>query len=375
MTPGPPGGGRGANYRPATIHDVARSAGVSPSTVSRVLNHSLHPVSPGGQRRVLAAARRLGYIPNMLARSLLRHETSAIGVLIPDISNPYYAAILRGIEDAIGPTGRAVILCNTDRQAEKQQAYLMALMERRVDGVIVAGGAFDQADVDLVRGRMPVVAIGRHRVRLPSVRVDNIAAGAMATDHLLSLGHRRIALLAGPSTSLTASDRQRGCRRALRAARVPFDGGLVVEVGFSAEGGSRGARRLIERGRVPTAIVASNDQAAIGAVRALHDLGLRVPDNISVIGFDDAPLAAFTVPALTTVSIPMREMGSEAGRLLLSLLQGRGGSPVVLPCALHVRESTGPPPEGRWARGDEERSARVPISEEGRASQHHERGA
>lgn len=323
-----------------TIRDVARYAGVSPATVSRVLNHSPHPVSERGRRRVLAAARKLAYIPNMLARSLLTQQTAAIGVLIPDVSNPYYAAILRGIEDAIAPSGRTVILCNTDRRREQQRLYLRALMERRVDGVIIAGGSFGRAEMSVVGGAVPVVMIGRHRARFPQVRVDNVAAGAMATEHLLALGHRRIACLAGPSSSLSACDRVAGYRQALEAAGLSPDPALIREVGFTPVGAGQAVAALFQLDPPPSAIVAANDQVAIGAIRALHELGHRVPDDVSVVGFDDTPLASYTVPSLSTVAVPTYDLGRTAVELLLKILRGMRAQSVVLPCTLRVREST-----------------------------------
>lgn len=358
---GPEGNGR--PRRVVTIMDVARTAGVSPATVSRVLNRSAHPVSARGRRRVLDAARRLGYIPNLLARSLLTHRTAALGVLVPDVSNPYYAAVLRGIEDAVGSTGRTVILCNTDRSPEKQRLYLRALMERRVDGLIVAGGSFGRAEAGLTGG-LPVVMIGRHPARFPSVRIDNVEAAALATAHLIALGHRRILHLAGPSVSLTAADRVQGFRRALAAAGIPPQHGLIAEVGFTparagaavlaafapaprtARGragtrGGRGAGRA--GGGRPTAVLAANDQVAIAAIRALHELGLRVPRDVSVVGFDDTPLASYLVPSLTTVAVPAYELGRTAVSLMAAALEGRHAASVVLPCELRVRESTAQP--------------------------------
>jgi DNA-binding LacI/PurR family transcriptional regulator len=333
--------------RSATIRDVARSAGVSPATVSRVLSDSGHPVSERGRRRVLAAVRRLGYIPNLLARSLLTRETAAIGVLVPDVSNPYYAAVLRGIEDAAGPARRTVILCNTDRDPAKLRLYLRALMERRVDGLVVAGGSFGRAEEEITGQTLPVVMIGRDRARLPSVRVDNVAAGALATRHLLDLGHRRIACLAGPSASTTAADRVSGYRRALREAGVPGEHAVVLEAGFAPAGVPVVVGRLLALDPPPTAIVAPNDLVAVAVVRALHERGRRVPDQVSVVGFDDIPVASYVVPSLTTVAVPTHALGRAAVETLLALLAGRQATAVVLACELCVRESTSVPMERR----------------------------
>ncbi len=335
----------------ATILDVAGRARVSAATVSRVLSGSPHAVSEGTRRRVQAAARDLGYLPNMLARSLLKRETSAIGVLVPDVSNSYYAVILRGIEDTASRTGRAVILCNTDRRHDKQQAYVRTLLERRVDGLIITGGTFRKQDLVQIRAILPAVVIGRHEVPLPSVRVDNVGAAVVATRHLIDLGHRHVACLAGPSTSLTATDRLEGYRRAMAEAALEPQPEDIVTAEFSMEGGRLGTARFYALSDPPTAVVASSDQMAVGALRALYEVGLRVPRDVSVVGFDDSPLASHTIPALTSVAIPMYEIGCRAMGLLLQLLRGERGKSVVLPAELRVRETTAPPqtrmPAGR----------------------------
>lgn len=341
--PAAPPAARSRRGASATILDVAGRARVSAATASRVLSGSSHAVRAETRRRVLASAHALSYLPNMLARSLLKRETSAIGVLVPDVSNPYYAVILRGIEDAASWTGHAVILCNTDRRRDKQEAYLRTLLERRVDGLIVTGGTFRTRDVALVRAMLPVVVVGRHEVPLSSVRVDNVGAAVAATRHLIGLGHRRIACLAGPAASLTAADRLKGVRRALCEAGLSPRPDDTVETEFSLEGGRSGAARLCASAHRPTAVVALSDQLATGALRGFSELGLRVPEDVSVVGFDDSPIAAFTVPALTSVGIPMYEVGRRAMELLLRVVAGERGTSVVLPTELRVRESTAPP--------------------------------
>jgi LacI family transcriptional regulator len=336
-------GEAGGRRAPVTILDVAGRAGVSPATASRVLTGSAHAVSPEARRRVAAAARDLGYLPNMLARSLLKRETSAVGVLVPDVSNPYYAVILRGIEDAASQAGRAVIVCNTDRSPEKQASYLRTLLERRVDGLIVAGGTIRERDLAHAGNVPPVVVVGRHEVSCPSVRIDNVRAAMDATSHLIGLGHRRIACLAGPLASLTAADRLAGYRRALRRAGLSSRPEDVVRDEFSLDGGRRGAERLCGLRPRPTAIVASSDQMAIGALRLLRERGVRVPDDLSIVGFDDSPLASYTVPALTSVAIPMYEIGRRVMGLLLRLRADGRAVSAVLPAELRVRETTAPP--------------------------------
>lgn len=340
-----------------TIHDVAQLAGVSPATVSRVLNGATHAVRETTRRRVLEAVRRLDYYPNRLARSLLQRHTAVVGLLVPDVSNPYYACILRGIEDVAHQHGLAVMLCNTDRDPTKQHQYLRALLEHRVDGVVVAGGTFTWEDLRMVGRRLPVVAVGRHPSDVLCVRVDNVRAAYEACQHLLNLGHTRVGFLAGPRSSLTAQDRVRGYRRALREVGVQPARGWICWSEFTAEGGYRATRQVLSAAEV-TALVASNDQMALGALRALWELGLQVPADVSVVGFDDTPVAAATVPALTTVAIPAYELGRQAMQLLVKVRAGVGAADVVLPAQMRVRESTAPPP-CQAARGCERREERA----------------
>jgi DNA-binding LacI/PurR family transcriptional regulator len=331
---------------PVTIRDVARAAGVSPATVSRVLNASGHPVREATRHRVLEAVRRLEYYPNRLARGLLRRETAVVGLLVPDVSNPYYASILRGVEDVAHQHGLVVVLCNTDRDAAKQRHYLRTLLEHRVDGLVVAGGTLTAEELRMVDRRVPVVAVGRHPAPVVSVRVDNVEAARQACRHLLELGHTSIGLLAGPRSSLTARDRAQGYALALREAGVEPEGPWVSWSEFTAQGGYRAARDVLSADGL-TALVASNDQMALGALRALWELGLRVPEDVSVVGFDDTPAAAVAVPALTTVAIPTYEMGRRTLELLLAIRQGRRARSVVLPTELRVRESTAAPEPAR----------------------------
>jgi LacI family transcriptional regulator len=336
----------------STVYEVAKRAAVSPATVSRVLSNSTHPVSAETRLKVLRAARELNFLPNALARSLLLRQSKAIGVLIPDVSNPYYAGILRGVEDMAGQHGYSVIACNTDRNREKQLAYLRSLLERRVDGIVVTGGTFEHEEARLLKHMgLPAVLIGRHPVRLPTVGVDNHAAARLAVQHLIDLGHRRIAFVAGPPQSLTAHDRLEGYRSTLEAAGLKPSPELVVAGDFTAASGYEATFQLMQTGDPPTAIVASNDRMAIGAMRALHEMGLEVPTEVSVVGFDDAPLAPFVVPALTTVSVPMYDLGRKAAELLFARLGGRRVSSLELEVKLVVRETTARAPVRREPRG------------------------
>lgn len=328
-----------------TIKDVARRAGVSVTTVSRVLNNSRHPISPETRERVLAAIKELGFYPNAMARSLQLHETKTIGLILPDIANPYYPGIVRGVEDVAHEKGYTVILCNTDRSRERTKEYLRVLREKRVDGVIfTGGGAVEDASREhfFEQGSVATVVIGRHKANLPAVQVDNVRAAQEAVEHLLHLGHRRIATVTGPAVSTTARDRLEGYRRAIEAEGVDIESGWIVEGDFEFSSGYQAVGRLPLRGPGKiTAIFAHNDLMAIGAIKALQERGLKVPEDVAVVGFDNIPLASFITPTLSTVAVPVYDLGVTAMRVLAELLAGRKVPPVTfLATHLEVRESS-----------------------------------
>jgi LacI family transcriptional regulator len=340
-----------------SIRDVAAAAGVSIATVSRVLN----PVSPQismrqeTRDRVERAIDELGYRPNDLARALLHQRTAAIGLVLPDISNPYYPPLVRGVEDVASAHGYRVVLCNTDRNAEKIAAYLETLVKTRVDGIIIAGGSLTQraGGLDLLRTyRTKLVTVGRHDAEHRSVRIDNVAATRMAAEHLLGLGHRRVAFLGGPEGSSTAHDRLTGYRAAMRAAGLPEPGDTVLAGEFDERSGYELVRALLGTSRRPTAFLCANDRIAFGAYAGLADAGLSVPRDASVVGFDDVPMASFVRPMLTTVAVPTYEIGQAAMRLLLTAFDGDldaepDTEPVLLPTRLVERDSAASPTAGR----------------------------
>ncbi|MQA11555.1 MAG: substrate-binding domain-containing protein [Pseudonocardiaceae bacterium] len=333
--------------RPMNIRDVAAAAGVSVATVSRVISPKSadQPIRPQTRQRVLDAIDKLGYRPNDLARALLHQRTSAVGLVVPDISNPYYPALVRGVEDTASTRGYRVVLCNTDRNVQKTTAYLDTLVKTRVDGIIIAGGSTTMPMLrDVLQPyRTKVVVVGRHRLEFPSVRVDNVAAVRDAVEYLIGLGHRRIGFIAGPLSSNTVQDRLEGYRQALRAAGVESPDELVREGDFQEQSGYDIARSLPDWPVRPTALVAANDRMAVGAMAALADAGLRVPDDVSLVGFDDVSLASYIRPALTTVSVPTYEMGQAAMEMLLEEFDEDAGGSLpdsrVLPTRLVVRDS------------------------------------
>jgi LacI family transcriptional regulator, galactose operon repressor len=332
-----------------SIRDVAAAAGVSVATVSRVLSPATAavPMRKETRDRVERAIDELGYRPNDLARALLQHRTAAIGLVVPDISNPYYPPLVRGVEDVASSHGYRVVLCNTDRDPAKISGYLDTLIKTRVDGIVVAGGGWaDVPDRTAVLGtyRTGLVAVGRHLTAHPSVRIDNVAASRAAAEHLIGLGHRRIAFLGGPASSTTVQDRAQGYRDALKVADLAGGSAAVRYGDFVEESGYALTRELLDTPPPPTALLCANDRIALGAYAAAADAGRRVPHDVSVVGFDDTPIARYVRPTLTTVAIPTYEMGGAAVRLLLSQLDG-GGEPEVETMAtrLVVRDSTSPP--------------------------------
>jgi LacI family transcriptional regulator len=335
-----------------TISDVAAEAGVSVATVSRVLNDRGYPVRAETRRRVLEAIEKLDFRPNALARGLLLKRTQTIGLVIPDITNPYYPVISRGVEDVASEHGYAVIFCNTDRDAAKSEQYVNVLLQKQVDGLIIAGGGtdFTRASERFAAHGTQVVFVGKSSMPWPSVRVPNADGTVAAMEHLAKLGHRRVGYITGPRELTTARDRLTGYRRAVSDHGLVASPTLLRAGDFGEQSGHRAAESLLHEAPRPTAIVAGNDRMAIGVLAAAADLGLRVPGDLSVIGFDDIPLVSYVRPALTTISLPAYEMGAAAMRLLLDLLQDKDNGAtaadqtVRLPVRLVVRDSTAPPP-------------------------------
>ena len=332
----------------ATIADVARRSGVSTATVSRVLSGAV-PARAATRERVLAAAHELDYRPSGIARALKRRETRIIGLLITDIGNPFFPQIVRTIEDEAHRRGYGVVLCNAADDPERELAYLDLLVERRVDGLIVASARMTRRHAErLSTVPMPVVLVNAQApgARLPAITVAHRHGARMATEHLLSLGHRRLAHLAGPLAQAGAARlRRAGVTDALRAAGIDPGSLAVAEGNEHVDGGAQAGEQLLGDVSSPTGIVCYNDLSAIGALRAIRAAGLRVPADVSVIGFDDIEPAAWTDPPLTTIRQPTAELGRWAVERLTTTPTDEAASPqVVLEPSLVVRGSTGPPP-------------------------------
>jgi LacI family transcriptional regulator len=329
---------------------VAERAGVSIATVSRVLNNVPHQVGAATRRRVLKIIRAMDFRPNALARSLHQRRTRTIGLIIPDIANAYYAQIARGIEEALSRREYTLIACNTDRRADRIIQYLATLSEKQVDGVILGGGGTPNGRhlAACCRSDVATVLIGRYGVDLPAIRVDNIGGAREAAHHVLGLGHRSIAVLAGPRNSTTTIDRLAGYRAACAEAGVRIPAGWCVFGDLRPDCGRDATERLLAARPRPTAILAINDLMALGAMRAAVRRRLRVPEDVSVVGFDDIALASYVTPALTTMALPLHEMGIAAGEMILRTLTGEAEPREVwFKPQLVVRESSAAPPTGR----------------------------
>lgn len=327
------------------MRDVARRAGVSVSTVSHVVNKS-RAVSSEARVQVEQAMADLGYRPNALARSLRRQKTHSLGMIVPDNANPFFAEIARGIEDYGFDRGYSIILCNSDGNLQKQAAYVELLVERRVAGILfVAAGVSTELVHDLQRQRVPLVVIDREvpGVAVDTVQTNHYQGGQLATEHLLALGHRRIACIAAGSDLSPSAERVTGYRDTLAAHNLPYDPDLVVLGDFQFESGYRAAAQLLARPQPPTAVFACNDLMAVGCVSAATVLGLRVPNDLAVVGFDDIRLASFTNPPLTTIHQPKREIGRLAMEMLLARINEPDAPPrsVRLETRLVVRQSSG----------------------------------
>jgi LacI family transcriptional regulator len=326
-----------------TIRDVAAIAQVSTSTVSHVINDTRY-VSPATRERVLSAMATLNYSPNRLARSLRNSRTLTLGVLLPNSANPFFAELLLGVEAACFDFGYNIIMGNANDNPERELSYLEVLLSRKVDGILlVSTGAFKESIALLASHDVPVVVVDR-ATNLPSVDeifTENKQGGMIAINYLLNLGHIRIGCITGPSFLTPSAERVAGYYEAMKAAGISVDSRWVVIGDFQHETGYSGCRQLLRLPEPPTAIFACNDLMAVGALCAVHEAGLRVPDDISVIGYDDVPLASYTVPRLTTIAQPARQLGRLAVERLVARLQNQE-MPVLrekLAVTLVVRDS------------------------------------
>ena len=336
-----------------TIRDVARVAEVHPGTVSRALNKQTRAlVNQETAERVLRAAEELGYRPNPIARGLKTNRTYTIGVLLPDLTNPLFPPIMRGIEDRLGEAGYTALIVNTDNDAERERRQMEAMRARQVDGFIAATARLDgEILAEAAAGGAPLVLVNRslEDASVPAVTVDDRRGSALGVAHVASLGHRAVGHVAGPQNLSTGHRRQLGFIEAMERHGLAVPAEHVTVAGaFSEDEGARACLDLLSQTPRVTAIVAANDRLAIGCYDALEILGLSCPGDISIVGFNDMPFVDRLRPPLTTVRVPQREIGTVAADLLLRQL-GDGSPPyrqILLQPSLTVRGSTAPPAEG-----------------------------
>ena len=327
-----------------TIRDVARLAGVAPITVSRVINNNGY-ITEETRERVNIAIKELGYMPNTLARSLRSHKTHMLALILTDITNPFWTTVARGVQDAASDAGFNVILCNTDESEFEQGRNLKAMLEKQVDGVLLVPAGNPKEAIDLIHAQdVPVVVLDR---RLPGnltvdvVRCDSEGGAFALTQLLISLGHHSIAILSGPQGISTSDDRMAGYQRALKEAGL--DAAAVLYGEFTLESGYSLAQTVLAAAPRPSALFAGNNFIAIGALKALRDAALRVPEDMSVVGFDDLPQALIVDPFLTVASQPAYSMGHKATETLIARLSGLASETpqeIVLPIQIIQRHST-----------------------------------
>ncbi len=329
----------------ATIQEVARHAQVSAATVSRVLNGN-GKVHPDLVRRVREAVDALSYQPNSVARNLRRSESSLWAVIVPDVGNPFFTSMVRGLEDVAQDTGHSVVLCNSDEDLGKEARYIAAAAAERMAGVVISPSSTRDTDVTpLLDLRIPVVAVDRRLtgVAADTVLVDNERAAEEATAHLMDMGYRRVACITGPEQAMTASERLAGYQHALHRRGEGSQPPLVRHADFRERGGYAAMASLLADG-APDAVFVANNLMTVGALECLIQSGVGVPREVGVVGFDEIPWADLVRPSLTTVAQPTYAMGKTAGQLLTT----RRSSPdqpcatVVLPTTLNVRASSTP---------------------------------
>lgn len=333
-----------------TLRDVAEAAGVHPATASRALNPATRGlVNADTARRVMKVAEQLGYRPNPIARGLKTAKSGTIGLVVPDLANPLFPPIVRGIEDVLEPAGYTGLIVNTDNDPDREQAQIDRLRARQVEGLIVATALVEHPLMErLHREGVVMVMVNRRTdgVDVPSITPDDAAGVQLAVKHLAGLGHRRIAHVAGPLETSTGVTRARSFRAVVRELGLDDDPALTTTASqWSEESGAEGLRRLLDTAPGFTAVVAGNDLIALGCYDVFAERGLDCPADISVVGFNDMPFLDKLKPPLTTIAIPQQQIGAEAARLLLDAIAEptRPARSVLLPLSLVARGSTAAP--------------------------------
>ncbi len=311
--------------RRITMSDVAREAGVSLMTVSRVLNNK-GDVSTATRQRVQGVILRLGYRPSEVARSLVTRRTGTVGLVVPDNANPFFSELARGVEHTAYASGYSVLLCNTEENPERENAVLLTLEDKRVDGVILCSSRLGSEELQAAVSRYPASVLVNRELgagQVDTVLVDDELGGRLATAHLLDSGRRRIGFLTGPEVSWSGSQRLKGYNAAFADAGIAHSSGWLLACAPTVEGGRSAARQLLQAHPGLTALLCYNDLVAVGALQGCADLRVSVPSSMAVVGFDDIALAALVTPPLTTCHVSRYDVGCEAMRSLLSRFDGQ----------------------------------------------------
>jgi DNA-binding LacI/PurR family transcriptional regulator len=344
-TPLPPSGKR------VTIRDVARVARVSHQTVSRFINGENH-IAPSTRARVEQAVAKLAFQPSHIARSLVTRRTKTVGLVMGDVGSPFFPDVARGAEDILAPAGYSLILSSSRRDPERELRNVRHLLERSTDGLILGAPQCPPGELAELarRASVPMVFLNREVTgpHVAAVWIDWPAATAAVATYLAGLGHRRVALIVPSRSDARVGNREDWYRPALARIGLGPERSLIFREAMSLEGGHRAGERLLALGERPTAAICHNDVMAIGLLQACAQRRVRVPQDLSIVGWDDVPYASLVTPALTTVRVPRYELGQAAARRLLGLMAGRRGDPAEAPLALELirRESCGPPGEG-----------------------------
>lgn len=331
-----------------TIKDVARKAGVSIASVSRVINNKPEGLSPEKRKYIQQIIDEMGYTPSGLARGLITKRTSTIGLVIPDITNPFFPLMARGVEDGAQANGYGVFLCNTDGDPNREKQYISLLREKRADGIILTISQGTDAEYirSVIGGNIPFVLIDEPVICQDTYGIffDNRKGGYLATKHLIEIGHRRIACLTGPYSSITSIERLDGYKQAIIEAGIAIDESIIMSGSYKEEVGFKCADALIKSCSGVTAIFSASDYLAIGVYKAAKVNGLKIPDDLSIVGFDDALNTQLIDPALTDIHQPTYEMGVKAVEMMLKLLSGCNirKKIITLEPQLIIRESTSP---------------------------------
>lgn len=325
-----------------TIIDVAEKAGVSKSTVSRVLTNS-SDVDPKTKKKVLAAIQELGYQPSRAAQVLRNKKTKLIAVLVPRISNAVFAELMQGIENEAAKHQYNVLLCDTDYKAEKEMNYLKLIQNGQVDGIIMAAYHNEIAVIRDFQKFGPIVLAGEYTEEniFPTVAIDHQKAAYQLTEHLIKQGHQSIGMVSGSRSSIISRDREKGFHQAMVDYNVPVNKAFIKALSFGIQQGRDYIQTLLAEGTIPSAIFAANDELAVGIIQEAKKQGLRVPEDLAVVGFDDQPIATIVEPELTTIRQPFRQLGEKAVELLMKSFEHEAAGKEMLETKLVIRDSCG----------------------------------